>query len=277
MFLRRIFVAALIVSCLVGVLGAGPYVQFRTPIGDIEVELYGDKPVTTENFIRYVQAGLYRDMFLHRWVPRFVIQGGGYSITNRGTTNAQVVAIPPVFGQITNEFDVGRRASNVFGTIAMAKSPTGPNTATSEFFFNLTNNAANLDSQNGGFTVFGRVVRGTNILGRFNNLSATNRIYLAPLNPPFDELPVLSTNVAIEDLVYCDITLLNVQVQALQNGARQISWNSVTSRTNRVEYTTNLPPVWHQLIATNGNGQILSITDGDSSAPTRFYRVRVDF
>jgi cyclophilin family peptidyl-prolyl cis-trans isomerase len=264
---------------LAAVLDAGPYVQFRTPIGDIEVDLYDDKPVTTQNFIRYVEAGLYRDMFLHRWVPRFVIQGGGYSVTNRGRTNAQAVAIPSVFGQITNEFNVGRRASNVFATIAMAKNPTGPNTATSEFFFNLANNSTNLDTQNGGFTVFGRVVRGTNILGRFNNLSPTNRIYLASFNPPFEELPVLSTNLneAIHNVVFCDITLLNVRVRAVQDGAREISWNSVTNRLNRVEYTTNLPPAWHQLIATNGNGQTVRVTDANLSAPSRFYRVRVDF
>src|SRR5262245_22460065 len=158
----------------------------------------------------------------------------------------------------------------------MAKTPVGPNSATSQWFFNLTNNAANLDNQNGGFTVFGRVIRGTNVLNRFNNLTTTNGLYLAPLDSPLDELPVLSITPGFDDLVFCDVTMLNVRCRA-QGAAREISWNSVAGRLNRVEYTTNLPPVWHQLVATNGNGQPLTLMDAGPGAASRFYRVRVDF
>src|SRR5438046_2421071 len=57
---------------------AGTLAQFRTVFGDMEVELYGqDKPATVGNFIRYVRGGLYTNMFCHRYVPGFVIQGGG--------------------------------------------------------------------------------------------------------------------------------------------------------------------------------------------------------
>ena len=58
---------------------AGTLTQFRTPLGDIDVELFDeDKPVTTENFIRYVKSGRYENTFIHRWEPEFVIQGGGF-------------------------------------------------------------------------------------------------------------------------------------------------------------------------------------------------------
>src|SRR5206468_11994492 len=108
-----------------------------------------------------------------------VVQGGGFLIgdpasTNAfSATNANIYSVPS-FGPITNEFNVGRRLTNSFGTIAMAKLAGNPNSASSEWFFNLANNTG-LDSQNGGFTVFGRVNRGTNLLTFFNSLN--NSIY----------------------------------------------------------------------------------------------------
>ena len=253
---------------------AGPLVQFRTVLGDIEVELMADKPVTTRNFVRYVQSGAYANMFLHRWVPRFVAQGGGFAMWQRGTTNEQVYAVPS-FGEITNEFGVGRRLSNSFGTLAMAKTANGPNTASSQWFFNLADNSANLDGQNGGFTVFGRVVRGTNVLNRFNNTSPTNHLYLVNDGGPFTDLPLYSTNGLTGDFLYADISLLSVKVANLPGEQREISWNSVAGLANVVEFTTNFPPSWQALASTNGTGNRMAVVDGSTQAPVRFYRVRV--
>ena len=102
-------------------LHAGTLAQFRSALGDIEVELYDqDKPTTVQNFIRYVQSGAFQNEFSHRLQPSFVLQGGGFTVTNRGTTNWTILSIPS-FPPITNEFAVGRRFSNLYGTIAMAK------------------------------------------------------------------------------------------------------------------------------------------------------------
>ncbi|MCI0746603.1 MAG: peptidylprolyl isomerase [Verrucomicrobia subdivision 3 bacterium] len=277
-FVPQVFSRTLLALILLSpgpLLHAGTYVQFRLPFGDVEVELFDeDKPITTRNFLRYVQSGLYEDMFLHRWLPGFVVQGGGFFDPFRPTnTFFAFGVIPAAFGQITNEFNVGPRIGNTYGTLAMAKTPDGPNTASSQWFFNLGNNSTNLDNQNGGFTVFGRVIRGTNILNRFNNPSPTNALFILSLDPPLDEMPVVSNQFGI---VHCDISLLNVQVAALQSGAREISWTSVAAKTNRVQYTTNLPPVWHTLLTTNGTGARFRVTD-PADAPQRFYRVRVDF
>ncbi|MDB6034532.1 MAG: peptidyl-prolyl cis-trans isomerase cyclophilin type [Verrucomicrobiales bacterium] len=258
---------------------AGPLAQFRTVYGDIDVELFDDKPVTTQNFVRYVQRGLYQDMFFHRHIPGFVIQGGGFAIRERGTTNAFVDSIP-TFPAITNEFLAGRRISNIFGTIAMAKLGTDPDSATSQFFFNLANNAANLDTQNGGFTVFGKVVRGTNLLYRLNFPSApTNHITIFNAGSPFDSIPSLSTNLLFTNLFFVDVSLLNTQVKLGANQTREINWNSVAGRTNYVEYTflTNMPPQWVQLAATNGNGTPFKVVDAAPSTTNRFYRVRIDY
>ncbi|MDQ6632581.1 MAG: peptidylprolyl isomerase [Verrucomicrobiota bacterium] len=258
-------------------LQAGTLAQFRTPLGVMDVELFDqDKPVTVQNFIRYVQSGAYTNMFFHRWAPGFVIQGGGFSVTNRGLPNAQYAFVPN-FGNITNEFGIGPRYSNIYGTIAMAKQPNNPNSASSQWFFNLADNSANLDFQNGGFTVFGRIIAGTNILNRFNDTSTNNGIYLLNAGAPLDQLPVLSPNPTFENLVYVDISLLNVQVRLGVNNVREISWNSVSNRINRVEFTANFPPTWQLLVATNGNGAPVKISDAEPLSSNRFYRVRVDY
>src|SRR5438477_12891419 len=103
---------------------ASTLAQFRTTFGDLDVELYDqDKPVTVQNFIHYVKSGAYTNMFLHRCIPGFVVQGGGFSVSNRVDTNAffpNGYRLVPNFGAITCEFNVGSRFANSFGRIAMA-------------------------------------------------------------------------------------------------------------------------------------------------------------
>jgi cyclophilin family peptidyl-prolyl cis-trans isomerase len=275
-------------------LEAGTLAQFRTPFGDIEVELYDQqKPVTVRNFERLVHSGAYQNTFFSRLIPGFVAQGGGYFNFNPASTNLfgppwSNVGSVPNFGAITNEFYVGPRLSNTNGTIAMAKVGNDPNSATCEWFFNLADNSANLDNQNGGFTVFGHVVRDSSgVLGLFNSLHYgygmqnlqswyTNDAIATNL---FQNLPVIyQGNVPphYPDLVYVDISLLSVQISTT-NQQRQISWNSINGATNVVEYTTVLPPVWKTLTATNGNGSRLTVPDPTSANSFRFYRVRVGF
>src|SRR6516164_440224 len=136
--MRRLFACLGIILLFVGsrFLHAGTLAQFRSPLGDVEVELYDqDKPQTVQNFIRYVQSGAYQNEFSHRLLPGFVLQGGGFAITNGGTTNWTIVQVPS-YPPITNEFGIGQRFSNVYGTIAMAKLSGDTNSATSQWFFN---------------------------------------------------------------------------------------------------------------------------------------------
>jgi len=261
---------------------AGTLAQFRTVFGDIEVELYDrDKPVTVQNFIRYVESGAYQNEFAHRLVPGFVIQGGGFTITNRGTTNAQIVAVP-TFPAITNEFGVGRRFSNVFGTIAMAKLGGNTNSATSQWFFNLADNTfLDANDTNNLFVVFGRVVRGTNVLNSFNQFQywdgtqTKNLVY--NWGSPFDNLPLLHPSITDSNFVFLDITLLQLTARLLPGGGRLLSWNSPTGLTNIVEFTTSLPPVWQTLVQTNGTGSQLSIIDSTAVDKTKMYRIRVPY
>ena len=131
-------------------------VEVVTDLGTVEINLYDNAtPATVTNFLNYVNSGAFTDSIVHRSVAGFVIQGGGF-ITD---INAQIgnIATDPA---VTNE----PVYSNVRGTIAMAKLGNDPNSATSQWFINLANNAANLDDQNGGFTVFGEVTAGMDVV-----------------------------------------------------------------------------------------------------------------
>lgn len=175
-------------------------------LGVMDVELFDhDKPETVRNFLLYVRSGAYSNSFLHRCVPGFVVQGGGFSVTNAmGASRFSDALAVTNLGRLTNEFLVGPPLSNTFGTIAMAKVGGDPDSATSQWFFNLANNT-NLDAQNGGFTVFGRVRgntnpgEGTNVLRHFNTLSTNAGIVnlstlLGSAYSVFSELPVAYTN-----------------------------------------------------------------------------------
>ncbi len=124
-------------------------VEFETVLGNFEVNLYDNAtPQTVSNFLNYVQNGNYSDSIFHRLVPGFIVQVGGF-VTDQIAQISPIAANPPVNNEPTY--------SNVRGTIAMAKLAGDANSATNEWFFNLANNAANLDNQNGGFTVFGEI------------------------------------------------------------------------------------------------------------------------
>ena len=262
---------------------AGTLAQFRTSFGDIDVELYDqDKPVTVQNFARYVQSGEWRNMFVHRCVPNFVLQGGGYYVANHSMTNQSINRVTS-FGTLINEFGVGRRYSNVYGTIAMAKTAGDTNSATSQWFFNLQDNVfLDAPDTNNLFVVFGQVVGGTNVLNVFNTFSGTSPTnviadFSSILGGAFRELPLLSTNATYDDLLYVDISLLSVQMRSTSAGDNEISWTSVSNKLNTVEFTTGFPPLWQSLTVTNGTGGTFEFVDSSGTNAHRFYRVRVDY
>jgi cyclophilin family peptidyl-prolyl cis-trans isomerase len=275
--MRRAVCPVLLLAFLVcSAASAGTLARFQTPLGVIEVELFdSDKPQTVRNFIRYVQTGAYADLFIHRWEPGFVIQAGSFRTENRHS-NTPDFALVPRFDPVQNEFAAGRALSNTYGTIAMARESGVTNSARSDWYFNLGDNSF-LDSVDGGFTVFGRVIRGTSVLDRFNNTAPTNGISMVTVPGLFNRLPVLAQNPTFDDLVYADVTLLTAQHRINEAGQSEISWHSASQLVNRVEFATQLPPVWHELISTNGTGQLMRAIDPSPVAGTRFYRIRVDY
>jgi len=159
--LRSVYVAvylAAMVLLLPACTRAGTIVRFDTVLGDIDVRLFNTAtPASVANFLSYVSSNAFTDSFIHRSVDDFVIQGGGFTFPEGGgVTNV------PTDDPVVNEPGL----SNLRGTLAYAKLGGDPNSATSGWFFNLSDDNANvtpgpaLDTQNGGFTVFGRVVGG---------------------------------------------------------------------------------------------------------------------
>lgn len=133
---------------------AGRYVLFDTTDGDILVELFpDDAPLTVANFIRYVEDGFYDETTFHRVIKDFVVQGGGYTpaFDDKETRD-------PVRNESRN------RIRNDRGTIAMARGDS-PHSATSQFYFNLKDNhGLDWDGMYGGYTVFGTVVLGMDVV-----------------------------------------------------------------------------------------------------------------
>lgn len=158
-------------------------VRFTTVSGDLDLELFeGAKPVTVANFLNYVRGRRYSNTFFHRVTQPAtdgigVIQGGGYAFPG--------FAHIPTDAPIPNEFTTNGVRPNVRGTISMAKT-SDPNSATSEFFINTTDNPGLDNPQNsGGFTVFGQVINNT--IGTADAVAALPQF---PFNSPFGELPL---------------------------------------------------------------------------------------
>ncbi len=150
--------------------------------GNIDVALTDQQtPLTVANFLAYINTGAYANNFFHRSVPKFIIQDGGFYFPN-STTYAAV----PIFAPVKNEPGI----SNVRGTIAMAKLGTDSNSATSQWFINLADNSANLDNQNGGFTVFGNVIGNTMTVA--DAIAAVPTYNATGLDAAFTDLPLTS-------------------------------------------------------------------------------------
>ena len=134
-------------------------VIIRTTFGEITLELDAERaPKTVENFLNYARSGYYDGTIFHRVIDNFMIQGGGFDTEMR-----QKEAGEP----IENEADNGLK--NDFGTIAMART-TDPHSATAQFFINVKDNdflnhtAKNM--QGWGYTVFGKVIDGADVLDK---------------------------------------------------------------------------------------------------------------
>jgi peptidyl-prolyl cis-trans isomerase A (cyclophilin A) len=140
---------------------ANPIVEFDTTAGKIRLELYSAAaPKTVANFIDYVKAKHYDGTVFHRVIDGFMIQGGGFT-----TDLKQKPTRPPV----VNEAEMSSKAGllNVPGTIAMARTPD-PNSATAQFFINVNDNKSlnyrSPDPQGIGYTAFGKVVSGMDVV-----------------------------------------------------------------------------------------------------------------
>jgi peptidyl-prolyl cis-trans isomerase A (cyclophilin A)/peptidyl-prolyl cis-trans isomerase B (cyclophilin B) len=143
-----------------------PQVLLKTNMGDIVLELNQEKaPKSVENFVQYVKSGQYNGTIFHRVIDGFMIQGGGFDKDMKEKATR---------APIQNEAANGLK--NDIYTIAMART-SAPHSATAQFFINTANNSMlNYPSRDGwGYAVFGKVIKGTEVVDKIKNVSTGNR------------------------------------------------------------------------------------------------------
>jgi cyclophilin family peptidyl-prolyl cis-trans isomerase len=134
-------------------------------MGAFTIELYPEEaPITVENFLQYVDDGFFDGTVFHRVIPNFVIQGGGFT---------EAMKQKPTRATITNEADNGLK--NLRGTLSMART-SDVNSATSQFFVNLADNAF-LDhgARDFGYAVFAKVVEGLDVVDAIAGVKTGSR------------------------------------------------------------------------------------------------------
>ena len=158
-----------------------PKVEFVTTMGKFVVQLDPARaPKTVANFLDYVKSGFYKGTIFHRVIPGFMVQGGGFTPDMKQK---------PTRAPIPLESQNGLR--NLRGTIAMART-SDPNSATSQFFVNVADNASlDYPKPDGyGYAVFGKVISGMDVIDKIVAVPTKN-------DGPFQNVPVKP--IVIED------------------------------------------------------------------------------
>lgn len=183
-------IIVMIIMCLSGsVLADNTLLKMATSEGDIYLELYNDKvPKTVANFVQYVNDDFYQNTIFHRVISTFMIQGGGFNEDlSRKKTRAPI------------ENEANADLKNLRGTIAMART-SDPQSATSQFFINVQDNAAlnftgKQNTNTWGYAVFGKVVKGMDVVDEI-------RFKATGAKPPFRQ------DVPLESVVIKDVSVI---------------------------------------------------------------------
>lgn len=172
-----------------------PIVLMKTSMGSVKIELFEDKaPVTVKNFLGYVDDKYFDGTVFHRVIKGFMIQGGGFEA-------AVPIKQKPTKDPIINESENGLK--NDRGTLAMART-NDPNSATSQFFINVVDNAfLNRTPGNPGYAVFGKVVEGMDVVDKIRGvktgMSPAISVYQGKeVKQQFQDVP--EKNVVIESI-----------------------------------------------------------------------------
>lgn len=266
-FVLRALIIALILPGLLtqAACAAGsPVARFQSVLGDFDVLLNPvAAPISVANFTAYANRGAYDTTLIHRsttYDPAKIqiVQGGGFKLS--GNSIDPLVTDPPI--------PLEGGLANARGTLAMARTPD-PNSATSQWFFNLTNNSG-LDFD---YAVFGRVLGpGISVLDAIGRLGVYNAS--AALGPVFTELPLFNRELAAENLIL--IESVRVAPFAITNFTRsgntaELRWQALSTNTPiRVERSTDLSGPWTAIATNLISG---SLTDTNAPSGAAFYRL----
>ena len=177
--------------CLACPLLASPSIEMKTSAGTMTIELDEENaPLTTANFIKYLNENFYNGVVFHRVIEGFVIQGGGWARVD------DVLAQKPTHSPIVNEASNG--LENLRGTIAMART-SDPDSATSQFYINHVDNPRlNYPQPDGhGYAVFGRIVAGFDVLDAIAKVETGTVQEMDDV--PLNDVTILSVSVIKRD------------------------------------------------------------------------------
>ena len=169
-------------TAALGGLSDNPQVIMETSKGTIVLEVFPDEaPETVKNFLQYVRWGHYDGTIFHRVIPDFMIQGGGFSTDMK----RQATEMP-----VRNEADNGLK--NKRGTVAMARTPD-PHSATDQFFINTKSNGflnhKNTTAEGWGYTVFGKVVKGMDVVNAISGVKTAKKGMMS--NVPVEPVKII--------------------------------------------------------------------------------------
>lgn len=242
-------IAFVAITCLVAFGGAAPavgaIVRFSTTLGEIDMRLYeAAAPLSVANFLGYVNTDRYDGTLVHRSVPGFVIQGGGFSLAPDIFSTTPVTTDPP----IQNEFNI----SNTRGTIAFAKISGDPDSATSQWFVNLADNSSNLDLQNGGFAVFGRLLGGS--MSVVDAIAALERVNAGGV---FSNLPVTDLDLVLANQTVTPSEAVLVHSALLLDlPAADYDFNGIVDAADREVWLSTLGSTVDAAADGNGDGVV---------------------
>lgn len=245
--------------------GLHPRVKLETTMGDIVLELNAEKaPISTLNFVQYVEDGYYNGTVFHRVISNFMVQGGGMG--------ENLEPKPGLRDPIKNEW--GNGLTNALGTIAMART-NNPDSATSQFFINVQENER-LDqpiSGGSGYAVFGKVVEGMDTVdkikgtpvetkGRHSNVPVeTVTIKTATMITEFSkDAATKAIDSASEAAEVADAAAATERTKAMQDAIEKIQ--TETGKT---------------FAKTDSGLQYLSVVDGEGASPAPTDRVKVHY
>ena len=158
----------------------GETVLIKTSMGDIIVELNSkDAPITTENFLSYVDSEFYDNLIFHRVMDGFMVQGGGFDISGKQKETHAPIKLESNNGLKNSKY-----------TIAMARTNV-PDSATSQFFINVEDNyPLDYSINNPGYAVFGKVINGEEVVDKIKKVETSTRNGQA--NWPVDDVLIYS-------------------------------------------------------------------------------------
>lgn len=178
--MKRLVCAFAVLFLSLAARAENPKVLFLTNLGSFTIELYPDKaPTTVAAFLKYVQDGFYDETIFHRVLPRFVIQGGGFTPD-----------LKPKHASKTLPNEANNGLMNVLGAVAMARDPWDPASATTQFFINLDDNKFlnfhKPERDYYGYCVFGKVISGMDVVKKISESPLVHN------NRPFESMPEMA-------------------------------------------------------------------------------------